>query len=197
MTSTNPPDPHPGREETTAESKGPVLWHTADTITDDALDALHLQLGRLTAAFDENTRRHQAAIARVDELLGVIARAHALATRWAVLRTYGSAASELLAVLDGHGPAAAEAATTTRVFAALHRSAEQDVTRVIALYEQWVKAGPPPLGTSMSRWWDARLAELHDALLPPTDQPKEQPCTNESSQQKSPAPSPPDGTPTP
>lgn len=61
----------------------------------------------------------------------------------------------------------AEAETTTRVFAALHRSAEQDVSRVITLYEQWVKAGPPPLGTSVSRWWDARLVELHNAILPP------------------------------
>jgi hypothetical protein len=63
------------------------------------------------------------------------------------------------------GPAATEEAKTTRVLAALHRSAEQDVSRVIALYEQWVKAGPPPLGTLMARWWDARLVELHDAIL--------------------------------
>jgi hypothetical protein len=71
------------------------------------------------------------------------------------------------------GPAATqttEAATTTRVFAALHRSAEQDVSRVIALYERWVQAGAPPIGTSMSRWWDARLAELHDAIRPPEQQ---------------------------
>jgi hypothetical protein len=73
----------------------------------------------------------------------------------------------------GDGPAAAERETTTRVFAALHRSAKQDVSRVIALYERWVKAGPPPLGTPVSRWWDARLVELHDAILPPTEQPKE------------------------
>ncbi|MEU3507642.1 hypothetical protein ABZ733_06900 [Streptomyces longwoodensis] len=70
-------------------------------------------------------------------------------------------------------PAATEATdreTTARVFAALHRSAEQDVIRVIALYERWVKAGPPPLGASMARWWDARLIELHNAIRPPTDQ---------------------------
>ncbi|WP_206739492.1 hypothetical protein [Streptomyces sp. L2] len=59
---------------------------------------------------------------------------------------------------------------TARVFAALHRSAEGTVTRVIDLYEQWVKAGPPPLGTSVYRWWDARLAELHNAIQPPADQ---------------------------
>jgi Holliday junction resolvase-like predicted endonuclease len=68
---------------------------------------------------------------------------------------------------------ATELEKTARVFAALHRSAEQDVSRVIALYEQWVKAGPPPLGASLARWWDARLVELHDAIRPPADQPKE------------------------
>lgn len=79
-----------------------------------------------------------------------------------------------LAPSGGSSSAAAEAEATARVFAGLHRSAEQDVSRVIALYEQWVKAGPPPLGTSLSRWWDARLVELHDAILPPHDQTKEQ-----------------------
>lgn len=60
--------------------------------------------------------------------------------------------------------------TTARVFAALHRSAEETVTRVIALYEQWVKAGAPPLGVPMSRWWDRRLIELHDAIRPAADE---------------------------
>ena len=69
--------------------------------------------------------------------------------------------------------AAADDRATARVFAALHRSAEQDVTRVIDLYEQWVKAGPPPLGTLIARWWDKRLVELHHAIRPP-----EQPAHN-------------------
>jgi len=30
-----------------------------------------------------------------------------------------------------------------------------------------VKAGPPPLGASMARWWDERLAELRAALHTP------------------------------
>lgn len=72
--------------------------------------------------------------------------------------------------------------TTARVFAALHRSAEQDVTRVIALYEQWVKAGPPPLGTPTSRWWDARLAELHNTIRPPTNQPEHHTGTTPANQ---------------
>ena len=46
------------------------------------------------------------------------------------------------------------------------RAAEETVTRVIDLYERWLKAGPPPIGTSMARWWDARLIELHDAIRP-------------------------------
>ncbi|MDX3634306.1 hypothetical protein PV728_29395 [Streptomyces europaeiscabiei] len=40
-----------------------------------------------------------------------------------------------------------------------------DAQHVTALYERWVTAGPPPIGTSISRWWDRRLAELRQALL--------------------------------
>ncbi|MCZ4611922.1 hypothetical protein O3S80_50885 [Streptomyces sp. Lzd4kr] len=58
---------------------------------------------------------------------------------------------------------------TTRLLGELHRSAHEDVKRVTALYEQWVKAGPPPIGTSTARWWDARLVELRDAVLPPEE----------------------------
>ncbi|MDX3202108.1 hypothetical protein [Streptomyces scabiei] len=38
------------------------------------------------------------------------------------------------------------------------------VEAVHALFSRWVKAGPPPLGRSLSRWWDARLIELRAAL---------------------------------
>ncbi|WP_405960581.1 hypothetical protein OG235_24615 [Streptomyces sp. NBC_00024] len=109
---------------------------------------------------------------RAEQAEAAIARVHALADRWGnalgIDKTY---ARTLRATLDEPSPAATEATElekTTRVFAALHQSAEQDVSRVIALYEQWVKAGPPPLGTSINRWWDSRLAELHAALLNPT-----------------------------
>lgn len=170
-----------------------------DEMNSDQLDALWNQIDRDTAA---------------------IARARALASRWGILRAYGSAATELRTALDEQpGPAATEPAHTAsalrarlraaidplllehpehnrtdeheellgeiitgvldvvlphgRFMRAMHQSAEEDVSRVITLYEHWVKAGPPPLGTSLSRWWDARLVELHDAILPPTDQPKE------------------------
>jgi hypothetical protein len=52
--------------------------------------------------------------------------------------------------------------------------------RVRELTDRWVKAGPPPLGTPIARWWDRRLAELHAAVRPTTDQTTEQPmpqCT--------------------
>jgi hypothetical protein len=48
----------------------------------------------------------------------------------------------------------------------LHGDQAAKTTRVIALYERWVKAGPPPLGVLIARWWDARLVELHNAIRP-------------------------------
>lgn len=58
------------------------------------------------------------------------------------------------------------AQTTCRITAGLARDSAAAVQRVIALYERWVKAGPPALGTSVSRSWDQRLIELRDAVLP-------------------------------
>lgn len=55
--------------------------------------------------------------------------------------------------------------------AVIHWAGEQDTSPVTALYEQWVKAGPPPLGALLARWWDMRLAELHRALTSPAEQP--------------------------
>lgn len=55
-----------------------------------------------------------------------------------------------------------------RITAVLARAAHADVQRVTDLYERWCAAGPPPLGTSLSRWWDARLVELRKAILPAT-----------------------------
>jgi len=43
-------------------------------------------------------------------------------------------------------------------------AAEHEESRVTDLYEQWVQAGPPPLGVSINRWWDKRLVELHRAI---------------------------------
>lgn len=51
------------------------------------------------------------------------------------------------------------------IVASRARDAEAETQRVVALYEQWVKTGPPPLGASMARWWDERLVELRKAIL--------------------------------
>lgn len=45
--------------------------------------------------------------------------------------------------------------------------AEKTLAHVHALADRWVKAGPPPLGTPLSRWWDKRLAELNTTLDQP------------------------------
>ncbi len=76
------------------------------------------------------------------------------------------------ALADAADPREPSTAQTFREQAA---RAEARLARVTDLYEQWVKAGPPPLGVSMSRWWDARLVELREAIHEPADnQPKEQ-----------------------
>ncbi|MEU6222265.1 hypothetical protein [Streptomyces sp. NPDC047042] len=94
-------------------------------------------------------------------------------------------ALDTLQALDGvSSPAdAMQAAGTpvmTGVTAGLARSGGADVQRVTALYEQWVKAGPPPLGVSVSRWWDRRLVELRTAVL--GDDAEQQTCGPECSE---------------
>lgn len=42
---------------------------------------------------------------------------------------------------------------------------DADMQRVTDLYERWVKAGAPPLGVSLARWWDRRLVKLRDAII--------------------------------
>ena len=92
-------------------------------------------------------------------------------------------------------PNPAEQEKITRVFAALHRSAEETVTRVIDLHKQWVKSGPPPLGAPLARWWDARLSELHNAIQPPTTRQKTPDELRERAETDDPANHPADQTP--
>ncbi|MFF7949102.1 hypothetical protein [Streptomyces griseorubiginosus] len=47
--------------------------------------------------------------------------------------------------------------------------AEATVQRVTVLDEQWIKAGPPPLGVPLARWWDRRLIELRRSLESPKE----------------------------
>lgn len=43
-----------------------------------------------------------------------------------------------------------------------------DMSAVRDLLDRWLAAGPPPLGTSINRWWDRRLAELAAAIARPS-----------------------------
>ncbi|MFJ8844316.1 hypothetical protein ACIRFF_15590 [Streptomyces cyaneofuscatus] len=56
--------------------------------------------------------------------------------------------------------------------ARIERPDEQLHTRLTELHASWLKAGGPPLGTSINRWWDQRLLELAAALTP--DRPTEE-----------------------
>ncbi|MEZ7005598.1 hypothetical protein [Streptomyces sp. AD55] len=166
---------------------------TADTITDDHLDALYAERDRLA----DRLEAAQGAIRRLMRHQHErVERVRAVADRLADGTEAGFRAAlaireTLPAVptvnldhpqhrftalpVDPEAEQAAETRaremaeqheTNARMFAALHKSAEDTVTRVITLHEQWVAAGPPPLGTSLARWWDTRLAELHDAIQP-------------------------------
>lgn len=176
-----------------------VLAEARDAIADTTPDddtapgrPTHEQLQQRLDDAEETLRHHtettttppSADTLRADQAEAAIARAHHVANLidagapWTA--SHHDTANRLREALDGEQDiepalAATDTATTTRVFAALHRSAEEDVTRVIALHERWVKAGPPPLGTIVARWWDARLVELHDAIRPPASQTQEQP----------------------
>jgi hypothetical protein len=57
--------------------------------------------------------------------------------------------------------------------------AETAIARVRRLADGWVKAGPPPLGTPVSRWWDKRLVELLAALDEPAAGPAATQATDE------------------
>lgn len=144
-----------------------------------------LYQGEKPASGGEVERRLEATYRTVDTFKAerdtaraAIERVRAVARDWGPTLLPRSEAHRLLtdlcAALDGEQPTPAPAATeatelekTARVLSALHRAAEDTVTRVITLHEQWVAAGPPPLGASLARWWDARLAELHNAIQPP------------------------------
>ncbi|MDT7847235.1 hypothetical protein [Streptomyces justiciae] len=43
------------------------------------------------------------------------------------------------------------------------------VQQVNDLRRAWLKAGPPPIGTPLARWWDARLIALREALRAPSN----------------------------
>ncbi|MFJ8791419.1 hypothetical protein [Streptomyces sp. NPDC102462] len=78
--------------------------YTADSINDNALDALYDERDRLNyevqqwrSTYGEHALRDT--LARLHRAEAAVGRALKLATRWAVLRTHGGAAVELRAAL--------------------------------------------------------------------------------------------------
>ncbi|MFM9602708.1 hypothetical protein [Streptomyces turgidiscabies] len=117
---------------------------------------------------DAAERRVEATYGTVDALKAELGKAQAAVARvrrLSEMTIQGSVrvharqqALDTLATLDGvSSPADAPTPVTA--------AAEADVQRVVELYERWVKAGPPPLGTSISRWWDKRLLELRQTVI--------------------------------
>ncbi|HET6355997.1 hypothetical protein [Streptomyces sp.] len=151
---------------------------TVDTITSDQLDALYERVAKAEQDADDSV----AAAARLTTLVGKRAeKAEAVIKRVRALCADPNHSNmlltrNLLAALD-EPKEQYRFATTWSEYHAGRRALDEpgpaatdaDVQRVIDLYERWVKAGPPPLGTSMSRWWDVRLAELHAAINPPKE----------------------------
>jgi hypothetical protein len=133
-----------------------IARKTLAQMTSDDLDQLHDQLARAGSV-----------LARLVNAPDAAEHCHTVPPNW----DGGGPCEYCTALEEARAIVAADETAPARTQA----TEAEKTTRVIALYERWVKAGPPPLGTSMSRWWDARLVELHHAILPPvTDQPKEQ-----------------------
>ncbi|WP_033307367.1 hypothetical protein RFN58_07010 [Streptomyces iakyrus] len=142
-----------------------------DDLTSDQLAQLYDRLDELAEVSATRKRIARRRRDQLDQAEAAIARARALHAR--VLRMEALTCAHCgqawpcptVRVLDEPAPGTATTQAADGTTA----------TRVTALYERWVKAGPPPLGTSVSRWWDARLVELHNVIAPPANQPEEQP----------------------
>lgn len=172
--------------------------HTVDSINDDDLDQLYNQLAALrqvARVYCPHCGRGDAAPTVTDweqqkqradqaekERGEWEATAYRHAKHWRTAAATVTRVHEALASFDGRGviaighvnldvPTAGEVLDAVRHAldpAATQATDTETTARVIDLYERWVKAGPPPLGVPLARWWDARLAQLHAAL----DQPK-------------------------
>lgn len=141
----------------------PATW---DDVTAEAFRVTVDRAARGVASQDECAllRQHTelllADLARYEEVVGELNESNIN-----LARDLARARRELA---DRDAAESADAAAGSYAGRAEH--AEETITRVSALYERWVKAGPPPLGTSMSRWWDRRLVELHNAIRTPAEQ---------------------------
>ncbi|UUU21691.1 hypothetical protein [Streptomyces sp. DSM 40750] len=143
---------------------------TVDTINSDQLDALYDRLAKAEQEADDSV----AAASRLAVLVGKRSEKAEKAAKRQSFRA-DIAETELRTLRAGLRANGADPTQIQNLWAQISlrnrqwRVEKQRAEAADALYEQWVKAGPPPLGTSVSRWWDARLIELRAAL----DEPKE------------------------
>jgi hypothetical protein len=129
---------------------------TASTITDAQLDALYAERDALASDLAELTvARQHGAYTFCDQLVGHVN-----------MTAFATKISEKRAAI-GQRADAVQYANEQKQRAG---RAEAIRERVRVLADRWVKAGPPPLGTSVSRWWDTRLVELNTALDDPENQ---------------------------
>ncbi|WP_086787365.1 hypothetical protein [Streptomyces caniscabiei] len=134
---------------------------TVDTITSDQLDALQDERDTLRQQLDAAHRRFDSLDAVVYSCGPHVPKLTAAHVTPAMERAATERARQ----------AAAEHERAAEWFAANSspHPAEAAVQRVTALRDRWVKAGPPPLGTPLARWWDKRLVELNTALAEPKE----------------------------
>lgn len=148
----------------------------AEPLTEEgtaALTALVRAAKAKMAAEPPPIRQHLRAVA-----FNAVAPALKRHDEWLRLTVRRTVADAVLAAIEEFldiGDAEAWCKTCRRAWDGKDHQCESNAEqRVAALHEQWVKAGPPPLGVPLARWWDRKLVELHQAITPPVE-PREQP----------------------
>ncbi|ELP64164.1 hypothetical protein PV735_05435 [Streptomyces turgidiscabies] len=155
------------------EDEARTLRHHVETEMREADTARAVAAGNLrhVKALVPELEQAQAAIGRVRAIKKAPSRSAHNTLANAQDEGWDQALDAVHAALDDQVTSAAEAMTTagtpvaTGLSNGIHRQVEADVQRVIDLYEHWLKAGPPPLGTPIARWWDKRLLELRQAVI--------------------------------
>ncbi|NUS86339.1 MAG: hypothetical protein HOY75_27360 [Streptomyces sp.] len=143
---------------------------TVDTITSDQLDALYDRLATAEKEADES-------VAAASRLAVLVGKRTEKAEKAAKSQRYRAeiAETELRTLRAGLRAIGADPTQIQNLWAQISlrnrqwRDEKQRVAAVTALRERWVQAGPPPLGTSINREWDKRLAELDAALAEPKE----------------------------
>lgn len=129
-------------------------------VTDDGM--LHADLGYLGNCNQADAEFTAHAREDVPLLISLV-RAFRLELASAFFKIHADAD---LRETEGQTELAAYARELATLITSSELSPEETDTRATDLYERWVKAGPPPLGTSLARWWDRRLVELQNAIRP-------------------------------